>query len=93
MPDLETNKFRREADECWRNAEQAKDPIVRDSWLRIADDWMKLTRGEDLRIKIAGLKKMAATFHRDGRSRFRRQPRGRRVREAAQSRVPALGRK
>jgi hypothetical protein len=93
MPDLETTKFRREAEECWQNAEQAKNPIDRDAWLRIADDWMKLALGEDLRIKIAGLKKMAATFHRDGRNRFRRQPRGRRVREAAQSRVPALDRK
>jgi hypothetical protein len=93
MPDLETNKFRREAEECWRNAEQATNPIVRDAWRRIADDWMKLARGEDLRIKIAGLKKMAATFPRDGHSRCRRQLRGRHVREAAQSRVPALGRK
>jgi len=77
MPDLETNKFRREAKECWRNAEQAKNPIVRDAWRLIADDWMKLARGEDLRIKIADLK-MVATFHRDGRSRFRRQLRRRR---------------
>jgi hypothetical protein len=90
MPDIKTNKFR-EAQECRRNAEQAKNPIDRDSWLRLADDWMKLAQGEGLRIKIADLK-MAATFPRDGRSRSR-QLRGRRVREAAQSRVPALGRK
>jgi len=38
------------------------DPTDRDSWLRLADDWMKLAQGEDPRIKIAGLK-MAATFH------------------------------
>jgi hypothetical protein len=40
------------AEECRRNAEQAMNPIDRDSWLRLAGDWMKLARGEDdLRIK------------------------------------------
>jgi len=77
MPDIKTNKFRREAEECRRNARQVTNPTDRDSWLRLADDWMKLARGEDLRIKIADLK-MVATFHRDGRSRFRRQLRRRR---------------
>ena len=72
MPDLETNKFRREAEECRRNAEQAMNRIDRDAWLGLANDWMKLARSEDLRIKIAGLK-MAATFHRDSPSRFKRQ--------------------
>ena len=58
MPDIKTNKFRREAEECRRNAEQAMKPMDRDAWLGVADDWMKLARGEDLRIEIAGLKKL-----------------------------------
>ena len=77
MPHIKTDKLRREAAECRRNAEQTTNRIDRDAWLGLADDWMKLARGEDLRIKIADLK-MVATFHRDGRSRFRRQLRRRR---------------
>jgi hypothetical protein len=72
MLDIQTNKFRREAEECRQNAEQAMNPRDRDAWLRLADDWMKLAQSDDLRIEIAGLK-MAARFHRDGRSRFRRR--------------------
>jgi len=49
MPDIEPDKFRREAEECWRNAEQALNPIDREAWLRLAEDWMKLARGEDLK--------------------------------------------
>jgi hypothetical protein len=64
------NKFRREAEECRRSA---KRPIDRKAWLRLAVDWMKLARGEDLRIKVAGLKG-TARFHRDGPNRFTRQP-------------------
>ena len=58
MPDIKTNKFRREAEECRRNAEQAMKPVDRDAWLRVADDWMKLARGEDLRIEIVALKRL-----------------------------------
>ena len=63
MPHIKTDKLRREAAECRRNAEQTTNRIDRDAWLGLADDWMKLARGEDLRIKIAGLK-IAATFPR-----------------------------
>jgi hypothetical protein len=65
MPTINTNKFRHEAEDCRRNARQAANPIDRESWLRLADDWMKLARDEeDLRTKIASVK-MAARFHRD----------------------------
>jgi hypothetical protein len=50
MPDIETDKFRREAKECRRNAEQARGPIDREAWLRLAEDWMKLARGEDMKL-------------------------------------------
>ena len=58
MPDIQTNKFRREAEECRRNAEQAMNPIDRGAWLRLADDWMKLARSDDLRIEIVALKRL-----------------------------------
>ena len=48
MPNIEPNKFQRLAEECWRNAEQASNPIDREAWLRLAEDWMKFGRGEDL---------------------------------------------
>jgi len=71
MPDIKTDKFRREAAECRRNADQATNPNDGEAWLRLADDWMKLAQGEDLRIKIAALK--MAELHRGGRSRRRRR--------------------
>jgi hypothetical protein len=46
MPDIEGDKFRREAEECRRNAEQTTNPKDREAWLRLAEDWMKLARGE-----------------------------------------------
>jgi hypothetical protein len=49
MPDIEGDKFRREAEECRQNTEQATNPIDREAWLRLAEDWMKLARGEDPR--------------------------------------------
>ena len=49
MPDIEPDKFRREAAECRRNAEQARTPIDREAWLRLAEDWVKLARGDDLK--------------------------------------------
>jgi hypothetical protein len=56
---VKTNKLRREAEECRQNAEQATNPSDRGSWLRLADDLMKLARTEDdLRIKIAGLNRL-----------------------------------
>jgi hypothetical protein len=70
MPDIKPNKFRRESEECRRNAEQAMNLIDRDSWLRLADDLMKLARSEDdLRIKIVGLKTLR-DFTATGHSRF-----------------------
>jgi uncharacterized alpha-E superfamily protein len=47
MSDIEPDKFRREAEECRRNAEQARNPIDREAWLRLAEDWMELVRRAD----------------------------------------------
>ncbi len=44
----DVNKYRREADECRRNAESALRPVDRDAWLRLAADWVKLAEGAEL---------------------------------------------
>jgi hypothetical protein len=36
------NRYRREAEECRRNAEKAMRPVDREAWLRLAADWAKL---------------------------------------------------
>jgi len=50
MPDIEPDKFRHKAEECRRNAEQASNPIDREAWLRLAEDWMELVRRADLTL-------------------------------------------
>jgi hypothetical protein len=55
---VKMNNFRREAEECRRNAEQTMNRRDRDSWLRLADDLMKLAQSEGLRIKIAALNRL-----------------------------------
>jgi hypothetical protein len=49
MLDVDSNRFRREAGECRRNAEHARNPSDREAWLRLAEDWMKLAYGEDVK--------------------------------------------
>ena len=46
------NKYRREAEECRRNAECAFRPIDREAWLRIAADWEKLAEGAELTQRL-----------------------------------------
>jgi hypothetical protein len=58
MRGIKMNKFRREAEECRRNAEQATDSIDRDAWTRLAVDLMKLAQSDDLRIKIVALNRL-----------------------------------
>ena len=41
----DANKYRRQAEECRRNAESALRPVDRDAWLRLAADWTKLAEG------------------------------------------------
>jgi hypothetical protein len=42
------NRYRREAEECRRNAEKAMRPVDREAWLRLAADWAKLAAGAEL---------------------------------------------
>jgi hypothetical protein len=48
MSETAEQRYRREAEECRQNAEQAKNPVDQEAWLRLADDWMKLARSAEL---------------------------------------------
>jgi hypothetical protein len=48
MPETQAENFRRKAAECLRKAEQAAGSVDKQTWLKLADDWGKLARGEDL---------------------------------------------
>ena len=50
----DANKYRREAEECRRNAESAFSPIDREAWLRLAADWAKLAEGAELYGRRSG---------------------------------------
>jgi hypothetical protein len=48
MSDTAADRYRREADECRRSAENALRPIDREAWLRLASDWERLAEGAQL---------------------------------------------
>jgi hypothetical protein len=48
----DVDRYRREAEECQRNAESALRPIDREAWLRIAADWAKLAEGAELTQRL-----------------------------------------
>jgi hypothetical protein len=44
-------KFREEAEQCRRQAEGAISPLDRESWLKMAGEWIKLAQDAELRTK------------------------------------------
>jgi hypothetical protein len=48
----QTNKYRREAEDCRRNAESTLRPIDREAWLRLAADWTKLAEGAEFTQRL-----------------------------------------
>jgi hypothetical protein len=42
------DRYRREAEECRRNAESAIRAIDREAWFRLAADWAKLAEGAEI---------------------------------------------
>jgi hypothetical protein len=42
MPNDEAAKFRRQADESRAQASKAVNPLDKEAWLRIAEEWLKL---------------------------------------------------
>jgi hypothetical protein len=48
MLETQAMKFRRKAAECGRKAQEAAASGDKVAWLKLAEDWRKLARGEDL---------------------------------------------
>jgi hypothetical protein len=42
MAQTDAERFRLEAEECRRLAENARTEVDKEAWLRLADDWIKL---------------------------------------------------
>jgi hypothetical protein len=49
MPDDDATRFRRQAEECRQQAENAINPLDKESWLRVAAEWIKLAQAVDER--------------------------------------------
>ena len=52
MTENDVERFRNEARECRQLAERATNPIDKQAWLRLAEDWIKLAEAE--RRHLAG---------------------------------------
>jgi hypothetical protein len=44
MHETDADRFLKQAEECLRQAELVLSPIAKESWLRLAEEWMKLAR-------------------------------------------------
>jgi hypothetical protein len=64
MTETAAQRYRREAEECRLNAERAKNPVEREAWLQLAEDWMKLARGEDLNCIWQSMRERGASLTR-----------------------------
>jgi hypothetical protein len=49
----DADRYRREAEECRRNAESAIRAVDRQAWLRLAADWAKLAEGAEIDRGVA----------------------------------------
>jgi hypothetical protein len=45
MTKIDPAKFRKQADECHEQANEARSPIDQEAWLRLAEDFIKLAEG------------------------------------------------
>ena len=54
MTENDVQRFRSEAKECRRLAEQATNPIDKQAWLRLAEDWIKLAEETEERRTAGG---------------------------------------
>jgi hypothetical protein len=52
-------RYRREAAECERNAEQATIAADQLAWRRLAEDWTKLARAAEVNPRLSMLKERA----------------------------------
>ena len=54
MTENDVQRFRSEAKECRRLAEQATSRIDKQAWLRLAEDWIKLAEETEKRRSAGG---------------------------------------
>jgi hypothetical protein len=45
----DSDRFRRQADECREQAAKAINPLDKESWLRVAEEWIKLAQATERR--------------------------------------------
>ena len=56
MPKTHAEKFRQNAVECHRKAEEAASAADKQAWLKLAEDWGALARGEGLNQEWQGMR-------------------------------------
>jgi hypothetical protein len=49
MSDHEAARFRQQAEDCHQQAAKAVSPLDKESWLRVAAEWLKLAVSADYR--------------------------------------------
>jgi hypothetical protein len=49
MSEDEAARFRKQADECREQAAKAVSPLDKESWLRVAEEWIKLAMSVEKR--------------------------------------------
>jgi hypothetical protein len=49
MSDDDADRFRRQAQECVQQAERSISPLDKETWLRVAAEWMRLAQSVDER--------------------------------------------
>jgi len=47
MPNNDADRFRKQAQECVEQAERSISPLDKETWLRVAAEWMKLAQSVD----------------------------------------------
>jgi len=54
MSEVDVTRYRREAEECRSRAAKTVNPIEKESWQRMADDWLKLAQSAPARNGPSG---------------------------------------
>jgi hypothetical protein len=44
MSETDTDRFLKNADECFQQAEKAHSPLDQEMWLRLAEEWKRLAQ-------------------------------------------------
>ena len=49
MPEDDTDRFRKQAEDCRQQAAKAVSPLDKEAWLRVAEEWIKLAMSVEKR--------------------------------------------